>query len=374
MHVRTEPFERSLGGEVEFLEGLDIRDPEFEHWLRDQRLAYSDRSNSSAIVAVGEQNKQPQAYPVVCLTPEKPLGLVRPTIGLVADYVPGGEAGEDATTDFVLDLVARSVLGYAVADVMDFRTHRNSGFQTLPSAGPDWLMQAVSSVRNGRARVTLSLSDVGERRLLWTDAEVFDLAEIYQPEQLALGALVNRAVYVTLDQIARNRDERHESARLALGAIHQLSRLGNTDLDEAERMLLEAYALEKRSAYLGWLLHVATTRYGERRLARDPGFDERVRELMIAASDNDAFNPLTLAFMAQAHSYIFGEYDYALELADRAVIADPMSPIAWDIRALTHGYLGEIERGRADAMRARALGGAPPYRSSSIRPAAFWRR
>ena len=32
-------------GDVEFLEGLDIRDPEFEHWLRDQRMLHSQRAN-----------------------------------------------------------------------------------------------------------------------------------------------------------------------------------------------------------------------------------------------------------------------------------------------------------------------------------------
>jgi hypothetical protein len=41
VRVRTAPPEGLAGSE--FLEGLEIRDPEFEHWLRDQRMRYCDR-------------------------------------------------------------------------------------------------------------------------------------------------------------------------------------------------------------------------------------------------------------------------------------------------------------------------------------------
>jgi DNA-binding SARP family transcriptional activator len=50
--VNSAPPDRDAGGDVEFLEGLDIRDPEFEHWLRDQRMSYSqslDRSDAPKV-------------------------------------------------------------------------------------------------------------------------------------------------------------------------------------------------------------------------------------------------------------------------------------------------------------------------------------
>jgi hypothetical protein len=49
--VNTTVSERDEEANVEFLEGLDIRDPEFEHWLRDQRLSHSrpsDRADGQA--------------------------------------------------------------------------------------------------------------------------------------------------------------------------------------------------------------------------------------------------------------------------------------------------------------------------------------
>ena len=48
VHVRTQTHAADHDGHVEFLEGLDIGDPEFEDWLRDQRMLYSERSTQMA--------------------------------------------------------------------------------------------------------------------------------------------------------------------------------------------------------------------------------------------------------------------------------------------------------------------------------------
>jgi hypothetical protein len=41
VRVNTRLPDPDEGGDVEFLEGLDIPDPEFEHWLRDQRTCHA---------------------------------------------------------------------------------------------------------------------------------------------------------------------------------------------------------------------------------------------------------------------------------------------------------------------------------------------
>jgi hypothetical protein len=42
--VNAKPAEGSGGGDAEFLEGVDVRDPEFEDWLRSQRAFYSSQN------------------------------------------------------------------------------------------------------------------------------------------------------------------------------------------------------------------------------------------------------------------------------------------------------------------------------------------
>ncbi len=188
---------------------------------------------------------------------------------------------------------------------------------------------------------------------------------MYRPDSIAVGAFVNRIVFRTLDLIENPRSSsessRHQAARWALGAIYQIFRLGDRDLDGADSLLAQAHALEPRSSFVGWRVMVSVMRFGERRTRRTPAFDERVRELMVRAVDSDPYNALTLALTAHAHSFIFHEYECALGLLDRATNVNPLQPIAWDMRALTLGYLGETERGYADALRARAIASPPPY-------------
>ena len=55
--VNTTVSERDEDANVEFLEGLDIRDPEFEHWLRDQRLSHSRPSDRSDGVTLSTRRR-----------------------------------------------------------------------------------------------------------------------------------------------------------------------------------------------------------------------------------------------------------------------------------------------------------------------------
>ena len=52
------------GARGEFLEGLDVRDPEFEHWLRDQRSAYEDARVPKASVQVLERSTSHDTHPL----------------------------------------------------------------------------------------------------------------------------------------------------------------------------------------------------------------------------------------------------------------------------------------------------------------------
>ena len=343
----------------DLLEGLDIRDPEFEEWLRDQRSEWhrlvTQRSDMPAVPAV----PMPGRAGTSLLTPS------RLCLGLVRDDGPENPAGR-AVGDLVLDLVVRSILDFEIIDVIDFRAAHASPTPASEAALPDWLLQVRTSVLEDRVGVTLGLLAPGDNRLPWSNTDFLEFADLTGSESLRLMTFVNRAVFSILDLVLDPRfvrnEPRHQASRLALAAMRQVFRIQEKDLDSAERMLAEAYALDPRSTYLGWLLFVFVTRLGERRVGRSGAFHDEVRECARRAVEADPFNPITLALTAHAHSFVFREYSYALELANRAVAANPMQAICWDMRALTLGYLGEVRQGYADAMRARALGGPPLYR------------
>jgi hypothetical protein len=205
VHVNTGRG-RTEAEDVEFLEGLDIRDPEFENWVRDQRMSYSERhcrGLARAADATGE--------------PVGP-GDTRATLSLVARPAAGGLAGPLA--DEMLDLVAGALVGNSTVSVVDLREQRTLGAAPTPSEG--WLLCAASSVWRSRVRIALTLTEVGASRLHWTEAATFDVAEFYVREPLAVGAFAGRAADFVLSRIlvarsAPGRSERGEPLQRLLG-------------------------------------------------------------------------------------------------------------------------------------------------------------
>lgn len=342
----------------DLLEGLDVRDPEFEDWLRDERSRWHPEPAMPRPPASARS-----AGPIQFDGSPAPA---RPSVGLYSQHGASDDPMERSASDLVLDLVARCMLSFEAVDIIDLRADRQPSGSAQRLEGPDWVLHASASGHGGAIRISMNLRAVGENRVLWSQSDNFELEAFYQADNLRLGAFVNETAFVAIDQILnprQYRDEaRHHAARLAIGAVYQIVRLQDADLDAADRMLAQAYALEPKSTYLGWRLFLEVTRLGERRVARTAPFYDQARDYAQRALEADPFNPITLALTAHAHSFIFREYEYALELADRAVAANPMLAICRDLRALTLGYLGEVERGYSDAARARALGGPPPYR------------
>jgi hypothetical protein len=177
VRVRAELPDSDRSDDTEFLEGLDIRDREFEHWIRDQRLHYLQNVRGG------------------------PAACRRLKIGLVAEC--RGADASAAVSGLALDLVAHSLLRFTEISVVDVRTQAGIDLVqpgTSPD-GPDTLLHAVASVFAERVRVTLKLFRPGDGLLLWTDTATFGLGEFYRAESTTIEAFVDRAARSVLAQI-----------------------------------------------------------------------------------------------------------------------------------------------------------------------------
>jgi hypothetical protein len=171
--------------EVEFLEGLDIRDPEFEHWLRDQRLHFFERAQARDDREAIEADEVPAP-----LAGGDTSAAQRPAIGITSHRISEAGDGGDELSDFVLDLVAGILLKQASVVVIDDRRQEGRARQ---SARPFWRLRVTSSRRADRLRVSMMLSEASSERVLWTDATTFDSADLYASEPAAIGALARGA-------------------------------------------------------------------------------------------------------------------------------------------------------------------------------------
>lgn len=172
--------------EAEFLMGLDIRDPEFENWVRDQRLRF-----------------------MAVRAPACDTAVQRARVALAS---AGGEVG-----GFVLDLVAHGLLRQRDVGVFDLRAGGPSvSAPALLGAVPEAtnLLQVVASVLANRVRLTLRLSQPGSGLLFWTETATFGLGEFYRAESPAMATLVGRAIDAVRAHARACQAETEEATRL----------------------------------------------------------------------------------------------------------------------------------------------------------------
>ena len=65
--------------------------------------------------------------------------------------------------------------------------------------------------------------------------------------------------------------------------------------------------------------------------------------------DSPRFDPHALSISGHIRSFLFRDFDYAIELFDRALAANPSSAIAWVHSSPTFSYIGETREARRRA-------------------------
>ena len=95
---------------------------------------------------------------------------------------------------------------------------------------------------------------------------------------------------------------------------------------------------------------LAATCHGERfyeGTSADPVADHMEAErLSRLALTFDRFDPLALSLCGHIRSWLFRDYDQAIELFDRALAANPSAAIAWLRSSATFSYIGEPREAR----------------------------
>lgn len=155
--------------DAEFLEGIDIRDPEFEHWIRDQRMAYADQYDLAC---------EADARAGFAMAGPEHSSSRPPAIGLVTRCASGDGAGGRLLADQIIELVAVALLDHSGVEIVDLRSAPER--DSLPRGrGSDWLLCATASIWRARVRIALTLTELGAGRLRWTEARIFDVEAFY---------------------------------------------------------------------------------------------------------------------------------------------------------------------------------------------------
>ncbi len=216
-----------------------------------------------------------------------------------------------------------------------------------------------TAARNGnRIRLMPRLVDTETNTVLWNVryevplSEQFDLQD--RISRRIVRALVPSLGLAELRRVETKRPESLDAYDLVLKAMHCMQRLDRADFASA-RELLES-AIEKDPGYAA--AHTLLARWYMLNLGQGYSVREQVEKNAFLKTVSRAveLNPAdahALALLGHCKSWLFRDYDEALDCFERAFAASPNSAFAWGWSSPTCSYLGDGATAAAHAETPR---------------------
>lgn len=334
----------------ELFEGLDIHDPEFEDWARDQRLAFADRAEEARDRAQALRHQrlrsaavpQASARPAIVLAPCEANTLPTRTLGtiltgdiaaLVAE-IGGAEILTEPPRDFGLPTV------HALR--LQIRAYDEGGVAVLRALIED------------PTRHTL-LRSLG-RTITQTPASSTDLTDTLQ----VFAAEVANVVCFELGRGRTDATEAGGAAALGYRALEYAGTFTREALGEADRLFARAFEGFPSPVYLAWQAQVRLASTIERYA---PNPKETLREAMELAKRALAADPFNAVVMAHASDVVAlsgHDPDAALALARSAVDLEPANAFAHASLAYRLAWTSDVADAHAEAIRALRLASRQP--------------
>lgn len=358
------------------LEGMDIRDPEFEEWLTLERQNWQTRleegrllesfqpkqvldresSSHSALLpvtasGVGEgAGGEDLAEPDGKLAGKLSSGLLhRWLITLHSPTVEGaGDRGRIVAFE-LQELLIKSLgddLGIGVADLsFDAIPFQPADQSTIPAVRVPLAVRMRLTFEGEAILTQISLTRIVDGMLVWSARHVADMRALRNGGMSVLHPLIAQ----TVDRIAQyilleGGGTKLEGEASLLDAVDAIFRLSRTDLTRAETLLQKSLQQWPTGQAYAWLSFVRTFQVGQRFSAVDAQITEEAQSFARMALELEPGNPVVLALVGHVHSFLFGEYDYAAGLFEKAIRLNPVQPLGWDLYAMLHCYVGQADK------------------------------
>ena len=321
----------------EICEDLDIRDPEFENWIRNirQSVIHSGtdaQTEHPILVIVSEGNECPQSR---------------------------------NTLRFVRDDVVQSLLELGDYRILDM----NSDQVGRPhSPGPGVFLRVKSISVGGRQSVSLTLETLSASWTLWQSSNVEcdterDDEAVWRLRSLAQSCVAQ--ILQAVEQQAERLSAGEFATCLASRALRLTFTFGKSDLIQADALLRSAYEIHPKGVYLSWRAFLRNTAVFEH---LTDNFLEPLdhHELHAQALMDDPLNSYALLFAGQQSFVKDNDPKLGQMLCDKALEINPSNPMGWAFKSNVLTLLGQDSLSIEAARRGRILSEGLPCRPSLL--------
>jgi tetratricopeptide (TPR) repeat protein len=354
---------------LDFLEGIDIGDPEFEDWLLVERSAWAELVEAAKEIpaAAAAPVRSPDDRSEPKGNDKEDARAPRIGLGLLPTITSEISGNEGRIADVLVETIARSLAEIQPLNIYDLRD--NSGLPApLPSGrGPEWLIRLRMTPLSGAVNVTLLVYQTARMTLVWSNSASGAEGEAIQFDSQFIGNFLAQCV----DRLSRTlfdcpRDLRPGdlAARSNYTALNLMFRLDVDSVAEAENLLAKTSLNDPEASSLGLLSYISSFRIGDNIGVYSEAHREGTRRHCRQSLDADPYNGLSLACLGHVSGFVLRDFETAHELLSKAIALNPHQAFTWDHYALFNLYVGRLEEARRASQTAVMLGSYSPIRFS----------
>ncbi len=341
---------------VELFEGLDIVDPEFEDWLRDERRGVKVRRSLPSQVST---NGVPQSR--VAEGQTKRVDTFR----LIIKAQPATASYDEALLgENLADVLAKTIADQSALEVVEEDLYKCNGTEASPAESGLSIRSTVSSDAAG-STWRLAVTDAARGQIVGAAGSRMD-GDLKRPlESPAVLREINRLAHLALSNVdygEQSADERFVAMKICRQAMSEVFKLSRESLLLADQLFERAFAICPRGIYLAWRAFLRMYLIAERLCdCRQTTIDEAMA-LIRRALELDPMNSYVSSFAAHVHTIAKRSYIAAYEMAQRSVEANSCNPMGWACLGMAECHLGKPIIGYEHAKLAREIAGSTPFR------------
>ncbi|WP_284164725.1 hypothetical protein [Frigidibacter sp. SD6-1] len=351
--VRIDVIADPGNGRREFLEGMDVRDPEFESWLSSERSAFA-RPTPEPGGAVG--SAAGRAADGALAAP----GFAAPdrtrVVHLLAHTSRDGP--ERLFETLFIDCLERSLSETLVAEI-----YRHPPLVDQPAQ----IVVAVQAYMAGPGEIGLRLAveEGATRRAVWSGRRIVRMNGAPPVDHLDILSFVTETTEAVADALVlrvRRQCETADAAVLGRIAVRKIFSMRPAEVAQADVLLAQAYALDPRAVFLAWRVQLRVIQRMERHIPEDDIEHDGLVRLISEALDLEPTNSLVLSAAANSMVLVEDDLPAGVDLARRSLALNTANPFAWDCLSIALLMDGKAEEAHRLQMRACTLAARSPIR------------
>jgi len=322
---------------TELLEGLDVRDPEFEDWLRQERAALQSK--------------------VARATPSESRGVLINCRAEASETTPHGQIIGEVLANQIGENIAEQVHAWRQSDPDD-----------IGSSSPAESDVVITSqiVPNGdRIALFVKAMHTPSARILYSKLQHIE----HPSDVLSDEVYISRMVFEAADQVlgklphvlAKDRPEARSTALSRLG-LYRMFSFDQDALREAYGLMDQAFRHDANAIYLAWCSLIRMTQMMELSEADQSGLLDETMELYRRAIEMGSDNGLVQAVVSKVRATALGDTAGVIDMARTAVERNPASAFA--LKSLSEGYMlaGELDKAFETSARACQIARTSPFK------------